>query len=207
MRTYMSNKRGPPIPYLLYAVLVHQGVSCYSGHYFCFVRNSDNVWYIMDDSNIRQVSMDYVLSQQAYLLFYTQVPNNGNVPQSSVSPSPSIKQPYTPLYSTPSSSASRGSTINGNLMNESLGGSVSRNSGSQTVVTNCVSAGIDGDSKCNLEVNSSSLKTDNDINSDTTLSNRKRRRDDVDSTSGGHSGEKKRRHNSSHSRISDNSYS
>lgn len=50
MRAYMSQRQGPPIVYLLYAVLVHQGVSCNSGHYFCFVRNSNNLWYLMDDS-------------------------------------------------------------------------------------------------------------------------------------------------------------
>uniref|UniRef100_T1IR82 Ubiquitin carboxyl-terminal hydrolase n=1 Tax=Strigamia maritima TaxID=126957 RepID=T1IR82_STRMM len=76
MRSYMSQTQGPPVKYQLYAVLVHQGASCSSGHYFCFVRNSNNLWYCMDDCRIRQVSLNIVLSQQAYLLFYTRVANN-----------------------------------------------------------------------------------------------------------------------------------
>lgn len=78
MRPYMSQRNGPPVMFQLYAVLVHQGVSCNSGHYFCFVRNSNNLWYIMDDCKVRQVSLNFVLSQQAYLLFYTRVHNNSS---------------------------------------------------------------------------------------------------------------------------------
>ena len=31
--------------YDLYAVLVHQGYSCFSGHYYSYVKNSNGEWY------------------------------------------------------------------------------------------------------------------------------------------------------------------
>ncbi|XP_019853089.1 PREDICTED: ubiquitin carboxyl-terminal hydrolase 36-like [Amphimedon queenslandica] len=70
MRPFMSDKEGPHEWYRLYAVLVHYGYSCHSGHYYCYVRNSNGVWYSMNDSMVNQVSKATVLSQQAYLLFY-----------------------------------------------------------------------------------------------------------------------------------------
>lgn len=44
--------QGPAAWYKLYAVLVHSGFSCHSGHYYCFVRNSNNFWYCMNDSAV-----------------------------------------------------------------------------------------------------------------------------------------------------------
>lgn len=70
MRPFMSDKQGGAVTYRLNAVLVHLGASCNSGHYFCFVRNSNGIWYLMDDSRVHQVSLGQVLNQQAYVLFY-----------------------------------------------------------------------------------------------------------------------------------------
>ena len=35
--------------YELYGVIVHQGRSIASGHYICFIKNSNDMWYEMDD--------------------------------------------------------------------------------------------------------------------------------------------------------------
>jgi ubiquitin carboxyl-terminal hydrolase 36/42 len=74
---YMSpQQERPPEPradgpwYRLYAVLVHEGASTRSGHYYCFVKNSNGVWYMMNDDAVHQVSLATVLRQQAYVLFY-----------------------------------------------------------------------------------------------------------------------------------------
>ncbi|XP_077526750.1 ubiquitin specific peptidase 36 [Haemaphysalis longicornis] len=83
LRPYMSDKQGDPVTYRLNAVLVHLGASCNSGHYFCFVRNSNGNWYCMDDSRVQQVSLGQVLNQQAYVLFYVRTPpteNNHHTP-------------------------------------------------------------------------------------------------------------------------------
>jgi len=70
MSDYMSkiNHASPP-PYELVAVLVHQGHSCDSGHYLAYIK-SGNSWYKANDSSITKVSLDQVLSQQAYILVY-----------------------------------------------------------------------------------------------------------------------------------------
>ncbi|NXX20001.1 UBP42 hydrolase, partial [Podargus strigoides] len=68
---YMSEAPEIPLIYSLYAVLVHQGHSCYEGHYYCFVKASNGRWYKMDDESVVPCDTKTVLSQQAYLLFYT----------------------------------------------------------------------------------------------------------------------------------------
>ncbi|NWS76160.1 UBP36 hydrolase, partial [Crotophaga sulcirostris] len=70
IRPYMSEKKGDPIMYKLYAVLVHSGHCCRSGHYFCYVKASNGQWYQMNDAEVRLSNLKVVLSQQAYLLFY-----------------------------------------------------------------------------------------------------------------------------------------
>lgn len=71
LRPFMSDTSKPSIKYQLTAVLVHLGHSSNSGHYFCFIKNSNNFWYRMDDSNVTLVTSKNVLEQQAYVLFYT----------------------------------------------------------------------------------------------------------------------------------------
>lgn len=62
--------------YYLYAVLVHSGYSCHSGHYYCYVKNSNGTWYQMDDEEVTQTSIKQVLLQKkgAYVLLYSRKP-------------------------------------------------------------------------------------------------------------------------------------
>ena len=41
--------------YDLYGVLVHQGHSMHSGHYYCFVKAPNGMWNRCDDSTVGQV--------------------------------------------------------------------------------------------------------------------------------------------------------
>ncbi|XP_074647848.1 uncharacterized protein LOC141903569 [Tubulanus polymorphus] len=70
IRPYMSHKQGEPVLYHLYAVLVHSGSSCNSGHYYCYIKAPNQAWYCMNDSNVAPVSLQRVLSSEAYMLFY-----------------------------------------------------------------------------------------------------------------------------------------
>ncbi|NXP70087.1 UBP42 hydrolase, partial [Ramphastos sulfuratus] len=70
LRPYMSQAEGEPCLYSLYAVLVHRGDSCASGHYFCYIKASNGLWYQMDDDSVTPCSISTMLQQQAYLLFY-----------------------------------------------------------------------------------------------------------------------------------------
>ncbi|GAV58025.1 UCH domain-containing protein [Cephalotus follicularis] len=56
--------------YQLYAVVVHTGVTPTSGHYFCYIRSSQDTWHRLDDEKVYRVKEECVLSQDAYILFY-----------------------------------------------------------------------------------------------------------------------------------------
>ncbi|KAI3453405.1 hypothetical protein Pfo_010068 [Paulownia fortunei] len=58
------------LKYVLYAIVVHIGLTFSSGHYYCFIRLSSNKWCKFDDSEVVRVHEDLVLSQEAYILFY-----------------------------------------------------------------------------------------------------------------------------------------
>ncbi|KAM5165091.1 ubiquitin carboxyl-terminal hydrolase 17-like protein 6 [Mantella aurantiaca] len=87
---YTSDLNGQTHMYQLYAILVHRGTSCYSGHYFCYVKASDDQWYKLNDTIVSRVDMKTVLNQQPYLLFYIRSQNvasgDGSCAQQSASP-------------------------------------------------------------------------------------------------------------------------
>ncbi|KAL0627041.1 Ubiquitin carboxyl-terminal hydrolase 17 [Plecturocebus cupreus] len=72
MQPYMSQQNTGPLLYVLYAVLVHTGWSCHSGHYFSYVKAGagDGQWYKMDDAEVTACGITSALNQQAYVLFY-----------------------------------------------------------------------------------------------------------------------------------------
>ena len=68
----MKNSSGE-ILYALYGMVVHSGTMDH-GHYVAYIRDgchSDKAkWYCANDTNVSSVSMETVLSNQAYILFY-----------------------------------------------------------------------------------------------------------------------------------------
>ena len=72
MQHYLSEQRAGPLVYVLYAVLVHAGRSCHSGHYFCFVKAGNGQWYKMNDAKVSACDVTCALRQPAYVLFYMQ---------------------------------------------------------------------------------------------------------------------------------------
>ncbi|XP_039572053.1 ubiquitin carboxyl-terminal hydrolase 36 isoform X3 [Passer montanus] len=97
IRPYMSEPKGDPITYGLYAVLVHSGYSCNAGHYFCYVKASNGQWYRMNDHEVHPSNIKVVLNQQAYVLFYLRL---GSPRKSSAGPM------ATAAFSPPSCTAS-----------------------------------------------------------------------------------------------------
>ncbi|KAM3567498.1 hypothetical protein VYU27_010360, partial [Nannochloropsis oceanica] len=96
----------------LFAVVVHQGHSLHSGHYYAFVRSlqdngngnsngnsngngngngnsSCNDWFCMNDSYVRPVEEREVLKANAYMLFYSVVATENTLLPPPLSPSPS----------------------------------------------------------------------------------------------------------------------
>ncbi|CAM9747868.1 unnamed protein product, partial [Phaeothamnion confervicola] len=72
---FLLDVSGPErrVLYRLTGVVVHVGGSMTFGHYYGFVRAPTGTWHHMDDSSTRQVGLQTVLQQPAYLLFYTRL--------------------------------------------------------------------------------------------------------------------------------------
>ncbi|CAM9002520.1 unnamed protein product [Rhodiola kirilowii] len=70
---YMSGTTDDKAPvYDLYGVIVHLDTmnAAFSGHYVCYVRNSQKKWFKIDDSVVKSVSFSKVKEQSAYMLLY-----------------------------------------------------------------------------------------------------------------------------------------
>lgn len=83
LRPYLckgAQGEGRPVNYDLRAVIVHVDKAGYShfGHYIAFVKGATHRkgvfrWFLIDDSIIQEVEEEFVLRQQAYLLFYIRI--------------------------------------------------------------------------------------------------------------------------------------
>ncbi|NXS84224.1 UBP42 hydrolase, partial [Erpornis zantholeuca] len=70
LRPYMSDTAGDPLLCSLYAIVVHTGDTCLEGHFLCYTKASNGLWYKMDDEFVDSCDIHTALGQQAYLLFY-----------------------------------------------------------------------------------------------------------------------------------------
>ncbi|KAL5223267.1 hypothetical protein ABZP36_027980 [Zizania latifolia] len=73
LKSYMNTKSNDSSPvYSLYAVVVHLDVmnAAFSGHYVCYVKDTYGKWYKTDDSQVKLVSLENVMSKCAYMLLY-----------------------------------------------------------------------------------------------------------------------------------------
>nr|XP_030142933.3 ubiquitin carboxyl-terminal hydrolase 36 isoform X5 [Taeniopygia guttata] len=111
IRPFMSEPKGDPITYGLYAVLVHSGYSCNAGHYFCYVKASNGQWYRMNDHEVHPSNIKVVLNQQAYVLFYLRL---GSPRKSSAGPM------ATAAFSPPSCTASDSKAVKKPEINRTL---------------------------------------------------------------------------------------
>ncbi|ONK81132.1 uncharacterized protein A4U43_C01F25640 [Asparagus officinalis] len=62
----------PPL-YMLYGVVVHLDTlnASFSGHYVSYVKDQQGTWFRIDDSEVQAVSLSEVMSEGAYMLFYS----------------------------------------------------------------------------------------------------------------------------------------
>jgi ubiquitin carboxyl-terminal hydrolase 10 len=58
----------------LLAVVSHHGKKAAGGHYTCDIKQYNGDWLLFDDSRVSKISLNDVLSRQAYLLFYYSSP-------------------------------------------------------------------------------------------------------------------------------------
>ncbi|KAF8117780.1 hypothetical protein N665_0008s0125 [Sinapis alba] len=69
---YVSGGNEKSHDYKLYGVIVHLDImnAAFSGHYVCYIRNSQNKWYKADDNTVGTSDVERVLTKGAYMLFY-----------------------------------------------------------------------------------------------------------------------------------------
>ncbi|KAG6673443.1 hypothetical protein I3842_16G112600 [Carya illinoinensis] len=70
LKPFVSGSYDGDLRYTLYGVLVHDGWNTHYGHYSCYVRTSNGIWYYLNDNQVAPASEKRVLEQQAYMLFY-----------------------------------------------------------------------------------------------------------------------------------------
>ncbi|CAM9838465.1 unnamed protein product [Ectocarpus sp. 12 AP-2014] len=92
--------------YDLTGVVVHSGKTMSSGHYFAYVRSSAGCWARMNDSVVTKVTLDTVLRDKAYVLFYTRCPAPAR---------PAVQRPILPTPS-PSLASSSSSPATGGIV-------------------------------------------------------------------------------------------
>ncbi|XP_039060708.1 ubiquitin carboxyl-terminal hydrolase 15-like isoform X1 [Hibiscus syriacus] len=73
MVPFMTGTSDIPPLYMLYAVVVHLDTlnASFSGHYVSYVKDLRGSWFRIDDTEVHSVSTSQVMSEDAYILFYT----------------------------------------------------------------------------------------------------------------------------------------
>ncbi|KZV50028.1 Ubiquitin-specific protease 15 isoform 1 [Dorcoceras hygrometricum] len=73
MIPFMTGTDDMPPLYKLYAVVVHLDTSnaSFSGHYISYVKDLQGNWFKIDDTQVQPVELSQVMSEGAYILFYT----------------------------------------------------------------------------------------------------------------------------------------
>ena len=152
MKQFMHDPK-KPLVYELFAVVVHQGSQMWSGHYYSYVKNSNNLWYLMNDETVRLANVDRVLSENAYLLFYVRKEEktaNGYLANNVIANGNSIIGKGLLNGNLVNGSLLNGSLVNGSLLNGSLvngslgNGSLGDGIGNGNLVNNVDNSKING---------------------------------------------------------------
>ncbi|EOA30054.1 hypothetical protein CARUB_v10013160mg [Capsella rubella] len=72
LSNFMSKaSKDPQTEYKLFGIIVHAGLSPESGHYYAYVKDSLGQWYCCNDSLVSRSTLQEVLSEKAYILFFS----------------------------------------------------------------------------------------------------------------------------------------
>lgn len=69
LSSYVIGYKRKSYVYDLYAVCNHEG-GCSGGHYTATIKKEDNKWYNFNDTTIKEIKKNNVISSKAYCLFY-----------------------------------------------------------------------------------------------------------------------------------------
>ncbi|XP_052189322.1 ubiquitin carboxyl-terminal hydrolase 16 [Diospyros lotus] len=124
---YMSGTSDKSPIYKLYGVVVHLDVmnATFSGHYVCYAKNIQNKWFKFDDSTVKPVDLETVLTKRAYILLYARCsPRAPRLIRNSLVPRDSRKPKNLPSksrsHSTDPWDASAADSLNGHAEIECL---------------------------------------------------------------------------------------
>ncbi|KAH9622984.1 hypothetical protein KSS87_023085 [Heliosperma pusillum] len=72
LSSFMCKASQDPNPeYSLFATIVHSGFSPESGHYYAYIKDAVGRWYCCNDSYVTLSTLQEVLTEKAYMLFFT----------------------------------------------------------------------------------------------------------------------------------------
>ncbi|GAU19079.1 hypothetical protein TSUD_99410 [Trifolium subterraneum] len=72
LSSFMCKTSQDPQPeYKLFGTIVHSGYSPESGHYYAYIKDAMGRWYCCDDSIVTLASLQEVLSEKVYILFFS----------------------------------------------------------------------------------------------------------------------------------------
>ncbi|KAL2331172.1 hypothetical protein Fmac_018753 [Flemingia macrophylla] len=72
LSSFMCKASQDPQPeYKLFGTIVHSGYSPESGHYYSYIKDAMGRWYCCDDSCVTVATLQEVLSEKVYILFFS----------------------------------------------------------------------------------------------------------------------------------------
>ncbi|KAG6793804.1 hypothetical protein POTOM_003027 [Populus tomentosa] len=72
LSSFMSKTSQDPQPkYNLFGIIVHSGYSLEAGHYYAYIKDAIGQWYCCNDSYVTLSTLQEVLSEKAYILFFS----------------------------------------------------------------------------------------------------------------------------------------
>lgn len=72
LSSFMCKASQDPQPeYKLFGTIVHSGYSPESGHYYAYIKDAMGRWYCCDDSCVTVATLQEVLSEKVYILFFS----------------------------------------------------------------------------------------------------------------------------------------
>ncbi|KAK1424033.1 hypothetical protein QVD17_19344 [Tagetes erecta] len=71
--------------YKLFATIIHSGYSPDSGHYYAYIKDAIGRWYCCNDSYVSVSTLEEVLSEKVYILFFSRTKQRPVLPNKSLS--------------------------------------------------------------------------------------------------------------------------
>ncbi|XP_043699514.1 ubiquitin carboxyl-terminal hydrolase 25-like [Telopea speciosissima] len=93
LSSYMCKASQDSCPeYNLFGTIVHSGYSPESGHYYAYIKDAIGRWYCCNDSQVSLSTLQEVLSEKVYILFFSRI-NQRPKPTKSAFASNGVKSP------------------------------------------------------------------------------------------------------------------